>query len=124
MMIRSSLRTPAAAAALALAFCTAASPAAAQQEATVAELQQITCYVLTFTEVRAAVEAGVAPLLVVSGREIGVLRTPSTPCSARPRLPRGATEFRIVAPHAAPRFYGERGRNGAVVVDLPPVAGG
>ncbi len=119
-MTRNFLRTPAAAVALALACCAAASPAAAQQAASPAEMHEITCYLVTVEEIRTAMEAGSAPLLVVSGREIGALRMPSAPCPARPRLPRGLTEFRIIAPHAAPQFYGERGRNGAVVVDLPP----
>jgi hypothetical protein len=58
--------------------------------------------------------------LVVSGRVLGPLRMPASPCPARTALPRGVTEFRIVAAHTAPQLYGERGRNGAVLVDLPP----
>jgi hypothetical protein len=93
--------------------------AAAQDIVSAAELREIACYVLLVPNVRAAVEVGAGPLLVVSGREMGHLRMPPEPCPAQRRLPRGATEFRIIAPHAAPQLYGERGRNGAVLVDLP-----
>lgn len=107
--------------AVALGFCLAAAPAAAQEGVTAAEVQQITCHVMTVPDVRAAIQAGSGPLLVVSGRVIGPLRMPSSPCPPRTALPRGVTEFRIVAAHTAPQLYGERGRNGAVLVDLPPV---
>lgn len=120
-MIGSRLHTRLRAIAFALAACMACSPAAAQQAPSAAEVQQITCFVLTVEKLRLAVEAGTPPLLVVSGRELGPLRMPSAPCPPRPRLPRGLTGFRIIAPHTAPQFYGERGRNGAVLVDLPPV---
>jgi hypothetical protein len=109
------------AAGIALACTLAGAPAAAQDAVTAAELHQITCHVLEVPEVRTAVEAGAGPLLVVSGREIGPLRRPASPCPERARLPRGVTEFRIIRPHAAPALFGERGRNGAVLVDLPPV---
>lgn len=108
------------AAGLALACALADAPAAAQDVVTAAELHQITCHVLEVPEVRAAVDAGAGHLLVVSGREIGPLRRPASPCPERARLPRGLTEFRIIRPHAAPQLFGERGRNGAVLVDLPP----
>jgi hypothetical protein len=97
--------------------------AAAQDSVTAAELHQIACYVLEVPEVRAAFDRGAPPLLVVSGRELGPLPRPTAPCPLRPSLPRGATEFRIIRPHTAPQFYGERGRNGAVLVDLPPARG-
>lgn len=108
------------AAGVALGCCVDGAPAAAQNGVTSEEVQQITCYVMQVPEIRAAVEAGSGPLLVVTGREIGTLRMPASPCPERPRLPRGLTEFRIIAAHTAPQFYGTRGRNGAVLVDLPP----
>lgn len=105
---------------LAVACGVAAGSATAQDSLTAAELHQIACYVLEVPQVSAAVDAGAAPLLVVSGQEMGPLRRPTAACPPRPRLPRGATEFRIIRPNTAPQFYGERGRNGAVLVDLPP----
>jgi hypothetical protein len=105
---------------LALACCLAARPAAAQDAVTAADIHQITCHVMTVPDVAAAIRAGAGPLLVVSGRVLGPLRMPAAPCPARTALPRGVTEFRIVAAHTAPQLYGERGRNGAVLVDLPP----
>lgn len=107
---------------LAIACCLAGSPAAAQDTVTPAELHQITCFVLQAPHVRAAVERGAAPLLVVSGRQMGPLRMPSATCPERPALPRGVTEFRIIRPNTAPQFYGEQGRHRAVLVDLPPAA--
>jgi hypothetical protein len=121
-MIPKGVRGRATAMGLALACSLASAPSAAQEVVSAAELQQITCHVLTVPNVRAAVEAGTPPLLVVSGREMGYLRMPAAPCPARSRLPRGVTEFRIIAAHTAPQLYGERGRNGAVLVDLPPAA--
>ena len=112
-----------AAAGLAVACALAAAPAAAQDTVSATELHQITCYVLEVPEVQRAVDAGAGPLLVVSGREMGPLRRPASPCPERARLPRGVREFRIIRPHTAPQFFGERGRNGAVLVDLPPARG-
>jgi hypothetical protein len=120
-MIPNVLRPRPLAAGIALACCLG-TPAAAQDAVTAAEVQEITCYVLQVPRVRTAVEAGAGPLLVVSGREIGFLRMPVASCPERPRLPRGVTEFRILASHTAPQFYGARGRNGVVLVDLPPAA--
>lgn len=107
-------------AAAAVAAFSAATPAHAQTDLTEAEIQQITCVSLQLPIVRTLIDAGNGPLLVVSGRELGHLRAPSRPCGSEASLPRGASEFRFIQPHSAPALYGERGKHGAVLVDLPP----
>lgn len=86
-----------------------------------AELHQITCAALQLPFVRAAVERGAGPLLIITGRDYGVVRTPAEPCPAQPQLPRGASEIRFIRPNTAPQMYGARGVNGALLVDLPPL---
>lgn len=86
-----------------------------------AELHQITCTALQLPFVRAAVERGAGPLLIITGRDYGVVRAPAEPCPAQPQLPRGASEIRFIRPNTAPQMYGDRGVNGALLVDLPPL---
>lgn len=96
-----------------------------QEPVTPAELRQIACVTMrSIPPVRASIEAGNGPLLVVSGREAGVLRRPSPPCTGAEELPRGASEVRYIRPHTAPDLYGARARHGAILIDLPASAQG
>ncbi len=97
-----------------------AHPVQAQDPLTPAEVHQVACAVMQLPPVRAALQAGNGPLLVVSGLEAGHLRRPEAPCPEGAPLPRGATEFRYLRPHAAQDAYGERGQHGAILVDVPP----
>lgn len=102
----------------------AASPLAAQEPSdglklSEDELQQIWCSVLTVPQVRAAVEEGKAPRVLVNEEDHGTVRIPEEPCPEEPSLPRDAQQFRIIRPREALDLYGSKGRHGVVHVDVP-----